>query len=85
MITDIKIGNKVMTANINSYGDDLEVEVPYFKDWDNTSGLTIEGDKYIMRSGTDVGGRSEVVKMIVEKSEVKNEHKQAQSRKDTKS
>tara|TARA_R100000329_G_C7604039_1_gene214263 strand:- start:774 stop:1034 length:261 start_codon:yes stop_codon:yes gene_type:complete len=86
MITEVKIGNKTFkNANVNSYGDNLEVEVPYFKDWDNTSGLTINGVKYIMFQGTDVAGRGEVIKMIVQKSEVKNERKQVQSGKDTKS
>lgn len=77
----VKIGKKNHDAKVQDFHHQLEVEMAHFEKWDLVKSMIIDDDNYNVVWSTNVGNRNEIVKMIVEKTGVKNEQ-QVQSRKD---
>jgi hypothetical protein len=72
----ISINEKEHTCLVN----DNEIEVPFFKGYENTLEVTIDGKKSPVLSLNNVGDRDETIKIEVKV----NEHKSDKSRKTTK-
>ena len=85
-MSEVIIGKNKLEAHINDVPFGYEIEVPFFEKWDEVSTVTVNGEKCTMLWATDVGGRSEVIRMQLDKPKGdNNEHKQVKSRKDTSS
>lgn len=72
----ISINEKEHTCLVN----DNEIEVPFFKGYENTLEVTIDGKTSPVLSLNNVGDRDETIKIEVKV----NEHKSDKSRKTTK-
>lgn len=79
---EITLDKKKINAKVNLGSDQSEVELPFFDGWDNLGVMQIDKDKYIISSATNVGGRDEIISMVITKEQT-NEYKSDKSRKGT--
>lgn len=78
----IEIGSKKLDAQVNISDTSVEIEAPYFKTFKDTDSVKIDKQTYTIKTAVNVADRNEVI--IITTTEKNNEHKQTQSRKDTK-
>ena len=83
-MSEILIGKKKLDGHVNELSSSYEVEIPFFKDCEKLTSITIDGKKHDIQSIINVGDRSEVIKILVNiPSEDNNEQKQVKGRNDT--
>jgi len=82
--SEFKIGKDSHSGRVNTSGNLIEIELPYFKNWIDCLGQKIEYNKksFSINNMKDVGDRHEVILIVLNKGE-KNEHKHDESRKNS--
>jgi len=70
----IEVGSKKLDAQVNVQPKNVEIEIPYYKDFKDTDTIKIDKQTYTIKSAVNVGNRNETI--IITTMEKDNEHKQ---------
>ena len=62
---DILIDKKKINGKVNHGAEQSEVELPYFKDWQNIDNIKINDDIWDILQKTNVGDRNEIILLLV--------------------
>tara|TARA_R110000824_G_scaffold331036_1_gene517779 strand:+ start:813 stop:1073 length:261 start_codon:yes stop_codon:yes gene_type:complete len=76
----IEVGSKKLDAQVNVQPKNVEIEIPYYKDFKDTDVVKIDKKTYTISYAKNLGDRNEVI-VILTNSEKDNGHKQVKSRK----
>tara|TARA_R100000664_G_C2729215_1_gene120246 strand:+ start:144 stop:398 length:255 start_codon:yes stop_codon:yes gene_type:complete len=79
---EVILNNKKVICKINFNENTAELEIPFYKNWDNLGTIKIDNDNYVISDAVNVGARDEIILMKLNK-EQKNDNKSDKSRKTT--
>jgi SPP1 family predicted phage head-tail adaptor len=78
----IEIGSKKLDAQVNIQKNNVEIEIPYYKNFKDTDTIKIDNKSYTISYAKNLGDRDEII-VILTNTENNNEHKSSKVGKDT--
>ncbi len=78
----IEIGSKKLDAQVNMQKNNVEIEIPYYKNFKDTDIIKIDKKSYTISYAKNLGDRDEII-VILTNTENNNEHKSSKVGKNT--
>ena len=78
----IEVGSKKLDAQVNMQKNNVEIEIPYYKNFKDTDIIKIDKKSYTISYAKNLGDRDEII-VILTNTENNNEHKSSKVGKNT--